>query len=156
MAEEIVLSQGFLKYNSMDDFPEEERNLLTHAIESSKMAYAPYSNFHVGAVVLLDDKTIVAGANQENAAFPSGSCAERVAFGKAATTGKKQKILLAAVVALKNGQIVPASPCGGCRQLMLEAEAIQKDPIQLIMMTEEGEWIKTKNIKSLLPFSFKL
>lgn len=156
MAEEIVLSQGYLQYKGINNFPEEEKLLIENAIEASKMAYAPYSNFHVGAVVLLEDNTIVAGANQENAAFPSGSCAERVAFGKAATTGKKQKILIAAVVALKDGKIVPASPCGGCRQLMLETEAIQGEPIQLIMMTDEGQWIKTKNIKSLLPFSFKL
>lgn len=156
MAEEVELSQKYLSFQAINDFPEDEQMLINAAINASEMSYAPYSNFHVGAAILLADGSIIKGANQENASYPEGSCAERVAFFKAATTGEKQKAVKAAVVALKDGKLVPATPCGGCRQVMLESEAIQNEPIELIMMAEAGKWIKTKNIKSLLPFSFNL
>lgn len=156
MAEELEWNQKYFLFEAIEEFPKDEQNLIQEAINASKMSYAPYSKFHVGAAVLLADGTIIKGANQENASYPEGSCAERVAFFKAATTGKRQTIIKAAVIAMKAGKLVAATPCGGCRQVMLETEEVQKKPVQFIMMAGESRWVKINNIKSLLPFSFNL
>jgi cytidine deaminase len=156
MAEEFVWSQKYLIYKKEEDFPEEDKKLIEAAKEATQMAYAPYSGFRVGAALLLEDGSIITGANQENAAYPECSCAEKVAFFKAATTGTKQKVVKAAVVAEKDGEWVAATPCGGCRQVMLETEAVQGENIVLIMMADADQWVKTQSIKSLLPFSFRL
>ena len=154
---EIEWNHSFYQYKSESDFDSEDQKLIKAAKEATKLSYAPYSNFNVGAAVILEDGNILLGANQENAAYPEGSCAERVVIFKAATIGGVKKIIRKiAVVAIKDGKLMSASPCGGCRQVLLEAEAIQKKPIELIMMAEDQQWIKTKNVKSLLPFSFKL
>lgn len=155
MAEELEWSQKYFLFEAIEDFPEDEQKLIKAAIDASKMSYAPYSKFHVGAAVVLADGTIIKGANQENASYPEGSCAERVAFFKAATTGEKQIIKKAAVIAMKDGKLAAATPCGGCRQVMLETEEVQNEPVEFIMMAGEGRWVKINNIKSLLPFSFK-
>lgn len=155
MAEEYVWSQKFLIYKKEEDFPEEDKKLIEAAKGATQMAYAPYSGFRVGAALLLKDGSIITGANQENAAYPESSCAEKVAFFKAATTGNKQMVVKAAVVAEKDGKWKAVSPCGGCRQVMLETEAVQGENIALIMMADTDQWVKTKSIKSLLPFSFR-
>ena len=156
MAEELVWSRKFIVFPDENAFPEGDQRLIHAAREASMMAYAPYSNFRVGAALLMADGTVVTGANQENAAYPQGSCAEKVAFYKAATSGSRQDIIKVAIVAEKNGVFEPATPCGGCRQVMLETEAVQGRNIELIMWVEPEKWIKTKSIKSLLPFSFRL
>lgn len=156
MPENIELSTQFEVYSSLAEFSSEDQNLIKEAFEATKRSYAPYSNFNVGAALLMEDNSIVHGANQENAAYPECTCAERVAFVKAATQEESQKIKKIAVVAVKNNDHLSATPCGSCRQIMLENEIKQNDDIEIIMLYAPGKWVKAKNIKSLLPFSFKL
>lgn len=156
MADNIELTQEYEVFPTLADLDKADQELVKEAIEATKRSYAPYSEFFVGAALLLEDESIVHGANQENAAYPECSCAERVAFVKAGTMEYDAKIKKIAVVALKNKEQVPATPCGSCRQIMLEFELRQKEDIEIIMLYAPGKWIKAKNMKSLLPFSFKL
>lgn len=155
MSEKQNWKFDFQEFSSEQDFSAEDQNLIKAAKEAALLSYSPYSKFRVGAALLRDDNEIIKGANQENASFPEGSCAERVAFVKAATHETRANILKVAVIAMKNGELHPATPCGGCRQVMLEYEVNQASPIELIMKVSEGRWIKVKRISMLLPFSFE-
>ncbi len=126
------------------------------AAEACSQAYAPYSGFKVGAALLLDDGTILKGSNQENAAYPSGLCAERVAFFNAGANYPDRKIVAVAVTAfLKNHKHPhPVSPCGDCRQVMAEFEHRYGNPIRIIMMTEKNQYVILNSVKELLPFLF--
>lgn len=156
MPEKIELTHEYEIYPSLGDFSAEDQNVIKESLEATKRSYAPYSNFNVGAALLLEDGTIIHGANQENGAYPEGCCAEKVAFFKASTLADRKKIKKLAVTAVHGHEHVAATPCGGCRQVMLEFETLQNEDIELIMLLAPGKWVKTKNIKSLLPFSFKL
>ena len=129
--------------------------LIVEAKEALAKAYAPYSKFHVGASILLDDETIITGNNQENAAYPSGMCAERVALFHVGSNFSGKKILKMAVVArpLGSGDFVEAGPCGSCRQVMLEYQNHQTDPIEVLMLRPNDEVIKV-SVADLLPFAF--
>jgi len=142
-------------YTELTDLSAEDQKLIKNAIEAAKKAYAPYSLFSVGAAVLLENNEIVTGNNQENAAYPSGLCAERVALFYANANYPEQSVKSIAVVAMKNGELVKtmASPCGSCRQVILETETRFKQPIKIIMGSQSGYWI-VKNAKELLPLSF--
>ena len=117
---------------------------------------APYSHFKVGAAILLENGEVVTGNNQENAAYPSGMCAERVAIWSAAS--KYPKIAVKKVaIAVKSGNKKidkPVAPCGACRQSLLEYEIKQKAPIEVFFMGEIGNVIKANSLQDLLPFSF--
>ncbi len=131
------------------------QNLFNRAFEARKVAYAPYSNFKVGSALLLDNGEIVIGNNQENASYPVGICAERVALTSASAQFPKSKILSIAIVAgkdLNNDQAI--APCGICRQSLLEYETKQKDPIEVYFMGTTGIVISFDSIKDLLPFCF--
>jgi cytidine deaminase len=129
--------------------------LVNKAKEALSKAYAPYSQFRVGASILLGDETIVTGNNQENAAYPSGMCAERVALFHVGSNFPDKKILKMVVVAgpLGSADFVEASPCGSCRQVMLEYQNNQTDPIEVLMLRPNDEVLKT-NLPDLLPFAF--
>ncbi|MES2514353.1 MAG: cytidine deaminase [Bacteroidota bacterium] len=143
-------------YNSSKDLDKKDAELLLAAQKMVKTAYAPYSNFHVGAAVLLENGKIVAGNNQENAAYPSGLCAERVAIFYASS--QYPGIAIKAVaVAVKSKNVVvtePLSPCGGCRQVIAEYENKSGNPIRIIMSGEKGQVFIAKSIESLLPLMF--
>ncbi len=141
---------------SADELNEIETELLQKAIESSKNAYAPYSRFKVGAAVLLEDHTIVIGNNQENVAYPSGLCAERVAFFAAGAQYPGKVILAAAIYAYSDAFEVKdaVAPCGACRQAMAEYEIKQGKPISLIISGPDGNIKKIADITSLLPLVF--
>ncbi|MDH5474203.1 MAG: cytidine deaminase [Cyclobacteriaceae bacterium] len=142
-------------YKNNGEIPSDELSLIEHALEATFNAYAPYSNFNVGAAILLDDGSIIKGANQENAAFPSGLCAERVAIFHIMNSFPNQKILKIAITARKEKSTdhFPAAPCGGCRQVMLEQEQKQGKPIEVIFQSNEN-WIKISSTLELLPYSF--
>jgi cytidine deaminase len=142
--------------DSLEDLDAESKYLVHKAREATAHAYAPYSRFLVGAALLLEGDIVVAGSNQENAAYPSGMCAERVALYSAATLHPDVKILKLAVVAKrKTGKdLIPATCCGACRQVMLEFELRQQDPIVVIMQGNHHQWIKSSSAASLLPFAF--
>ncbi len=140
---------------TIDELPVAEKELVKEAIDAAKNAYAPYSSFHVGAAVLLENNEIISGNNQENAAYPSGLCAERVALFYANAKYPEVSVKAIAVVAMKEGKMVPSvvTPCGNCRQAMLETETRFKKPIKIIMGSERGFWL-VNNAKNLLPLSF--
>jgi cytidine deaminase len=143
-------------FDSIEELSEVEKNLMQKAFEAKEMAYAPYSKFKVGAALLLDNGTIVTGNNQENAAYPSGMCAERVAIWKASSDFPLQKIIAIAITASSSSQITkePVAPCGGCRQTLLEYELNQNEKIEVYFMGEVGKVIKTNSILDLLPIAF--
>ena len=126
---------------SYDECTEVEKNLIDAAKEATSNAYAPYSNFHVGAALLLENGKIVTGNNQENAAYPSGLCAERTAVFYANAQYPDQKIEAIAVAAYYNGQFTDdlISPCGSCRQVLLEVESRYNSPVK-ILLYKNGEY----------------
>lgn len=138
-----------------NELSEEYRSLVDSAKQQTQTAYAPYSNFYVGAAVLLDNGEIVTGSNQENAAYPSGICAERTTLFYAGAQYPKQKIKALAIAAFHNGDFlqVPISPCGACRQVILEYEQRSKQPMDILLYGKQGVY-RLKGVKALLPFSF--
>ena len=146
----------FIIVNHLEDLDLESKYLAHKAKDASTHAYAPYSRFQVGAAVLLEDGSIVTGTNQENAAYPSGMCAERVALYAAVAQHPESVITKIAIVARRKGakELMPATSCGPCRQVMVEFEVRQGKPIEVIMQNQEHKWIKASSAESLLPFSF--
>ncbi len=143
-------------YDSSDELSGEDQMLLTEAINATASAYAPYSNFHVGAAVLMDNGVVVRGSNQENAAYPSGLCAERVALFSAGAQYPGMAIKAIAITAQFNDsmKLLSVSPCGDCRQVMAEYEHRFSTNIHLIMTGENGKVVVVPNIKTLLPLMF--
>lgn len=124
------------------------------AIEVAKKAYAPYSNFRVGAVAVLENGELVTGSNQENAAYPSGLCAERVALFAAGAHYPDVPVRAIAVVAIKDGVIQEQiSPCGACRQVLLESEIRNKKAIPILLCGRD-EVVFINSVSGLLPLSF--
>lgn len=143
-------------YNSSKDLDKKDAELLLAAQKMVKTAYAPYSEFHVGAAVLLENGKIITGNNQENAAYPSGLCAERVAIYYAGAQYPNVEIKAIAITVKSKNFIVsePLSPCGGCRQAIAEYENKFEKPIRIIMSGEKGAVYIAKSIESLLPLMF--
>ncbi len=152
----IDVSTKAVQFESVAELSAQEQDLFSKAVEAQQNAYAPYSKFHVGASVLLEDGTIVTGNNQENAAYPSGMCAERVAIWKVGSSYPDKKVLAIAIVAGSELKSVdrPVGPCGACRQTILEYEINQKENIELLFKGDKGPIIKVKSISDLLPFNF--
>ncbi len=146
----------FEVYDSINDLTEEDAWLLSEAREVTQHAYAPYSHFQVGAIARLDNGEIVAGSNQENASFPVGLCAERVLLASAASLFPKVPIKTIAISYHNdNGESNhPISPCGICRQSLLEYESLSKHPIRLILGGMEGKVYIIERAGLLLPLSF--
>jgi cytidine deaminase len=150
------LKISFTEYESADELIIAEQQLLEKAREACDMAYAPYSEFYVGAAILLDNGIIVCGNNQENVAFPSGLCAERVAIF---ATGAQYPGVAVKTIAIfcksKNFKVnEPHAPCGACRQAMSEYEMRFKSNIRVILSGEEGKVRVMNSIADLLPFMF--
>ncbi|WP_396192775.1 cytidine deaminase [Flavobacterium sp.] len=153
---EITINTTISVFNGIPDLPLEIQSLMNQAIETRKNAYAPYSRFRVGAAILLDNGKIVLGSNQENAAYPSGLCAERVAIFQAGAIYPNAKIVKLAITAASdtNPTLSPIPPCGACRQSIAEYEFKQETPIEIYFMGESGEVYKSNSINNLLPLSF--
>jgi len=143
-------------YPSLENLNEEDQVLMNSAIGARRNAYAPYSNFYVGAAVLLENGAIVIGSNQENASYPSGLCAERVAIFQAGALYSGLTIKAVAITATSKNYIVKqaAAPCGNCRQAMIEYEQKQKKPIKILLMGEQGEVIQFNSLLDILPLAF--
>jgi cytidine deaminase len=135
---------------------ESDQTLVNHALDAMEKAYAPYSKFKVGASVLLETGQVICGSNQENLAFPSGLCAERVALNYVGANFPGVTIDTLCVVA--RGELMPdeqlLSPCGGCRQVMLESENRQEPPIRVILVNQDQRTMIVHRVKDLLPFGF--
>ncbi|MEP2773453.1 MAG: cytidine deaminase [Fulvivirga sp.] len=156
MVTKTIQNDSFEEFNSEEELSTDDVELLTEARKACETSYSPYSNFQVGAAVRLSNGTIIRGSNQENAAYPSGLCAERVALFHIGANYKGESIKSIAVAAKRAEQdfFLPVTPCGSCRQVLLEFEQKQENPIEFIMRSGENSWIKTNSCKVLLPFSF--
>ena len=134
----------------------QDQILIDRAFEAMQSAYAPYSNFKVGASVRLDNDAIVTGSNQENSAYPSGLCAERVVLFHIGANYPKQLVQTICIVA--EGDLIPSkkllSPCGACRQVMLETENRQKNKMRIIIVNQDNRTLILKSVIDLLPFGF--
>lgn len=153
---EINTGTSAFIFQDIDELSTVDKNLMEAAIQAAKNAYAPYSGFSVGAALLMDDNSIIIGNNQENAAYPSGMCAERVAIWKAGSSYPNKKVKKIAITAISSNKKLdkPVGPCGACRQTLLEYEVNQKEAMEIFFMGEIGTVVKANSIASLLPFSF--
>lgn len=150
----LTLSWSVFKNNELE---KSDRMLVEAAKKATDGSYSPYSEFRVGAALLLDDGTVVTGSNQENAAYPSGLCAERTALF-AAGHNYPGKVVIAIAIAARNTDgwtEKPISPCGACRQVMAETEALSGRPIRTILYGEEETMIIPDGTAMLLPFCFE-
>ncbi len=147
---------SFEVYDSIDELNEPDGWLLSEAREVTKHAYAPYSHFRVGAIARLDNGEIVAGSNQENASFPIGLCAERVLLASVSSQFPNVPIETIAISYHneKGESKQPISPCGICRQSLLEYESRVKHPIRIILGGLEGKVYIIDKASMLLPLSF--
>ncbi len=147
---------SYKRYATADELSADDRALFNQAIEASKSAYAPYSKFSVGAAVLLENGEVVKGSNQENIAYPSGLCAERVALFAAASAYPNIPVLILAVTAqpISSNKDTEVTPCGSCRQVMLEYERILNHDIRIITGAPNGPISIIENARSLLPMAF--
>ncbi len=139
-----------------EELSESDLRLVEAAREASHRAYAPYSHFHVGAAILLDNGEVVTGSNQENAAFPSGTCAERTAAYYAHARYPEARFVKIAISAIgPDGDEVamPVSPCGACRQALLEYETLAGKGVEVILTGNKSVYI-LPSVRSLLPFAF--
>jgi len=153
---EVKVESTFFVYDNLKDVPSNVQQLMKKASEARDKAYAPYSKFHVGAAIILDNGEIVTGSNQENAVYPSGLCAERTAIYYAGAQYPKSKILTMAIIAgsTKNMTAEPIPPCGACRQAIAEYEVKQESPIEIYFMGETGKVVKSNSLANLLPLLF--
>ena len=153
--EELVL-KSTVKVAQMSELTDAERSLVEQAIEATNRSYAPYSNFHVGAAILLKNGTTIMGCNQENAAFPSGICAERSAIFAAGAQYPDQPVIMLAIAARnEKGELQenPVSPCGPCRQVIIETETRFKQPVRILLYGQKHIYV-VDGIKQLMPLSF--
>ncbi len=143
-------------FDGIDELSEADKMLCEKAKDALVTSYSPYSKFKVGTAILLYDDQIVLGSNQENVAYPSGLCAERVALFTIGANYPNAMIKVMAITAqTDNFKIVnPVTSCGACLQVMIEAEKRQNAPIEVLFYCIDGKILKVKNIKSLLPFGF--
>lgn len=150
------LELAYQEYNDISELESADAALLQKAREITRESYAPYSQFHVGAAALLANGETVLGTNQENASYPVGTCAERVLLGTAATLHSHIPIQTLAI-SYRGAQVKsdhPISPCGMCRQALLEYETRMKHKIRLILGGMEGEIYVIESAGDLLPFAF--
>jgi cytidine deaminase len=147
---------NYLLYESSNLLTDVERDLVERARSASINAYAPYSGFKVGACVLLDDGTFISGNNQENAAYPSGMCAERVALFSASSQNPGTAVRAIAISAFSEKFEVnhPVSPCGACRQVIAEYEFLHRHKIKVLLTSTNGEVLVFEGIETLLPLLF--
>ncbi len=150
---QVIINYLMSQYSELDA---DDRELVDKAMQMTEASYAPYSNFHVGAALRLENGVIVGGCNQENAVYPAGLCAERVAVFSSQAQYPNTKILSLAIAARNTeGEFVsvPVSPCGSCRQVILEQEMRFNQPIRIILVGQNGIFV-FNSIKDLLPFAF--
>ncbi len=140
-----------------NDLSEKQNRLIQAAKQATENAYAPYSNFRVGAAVYLDNDTIVTGSNQENAAYPSGLCAERVALNSAHHQYPGAKVKALAVAAVDNGEVLssPIMPCGACAQVISESVNRSGAPFEVLLVGKQHV-LHIPNALYLMPFRFEM
>lgn len=153
---ELKIESTLYVYDELGELPKDVIDLMNKASGARDNAYAPYSNFYVGAAILLDNGEIITGSNQENASYPSGLCAERTAIYYAGAKFPEAKIVRMAIIAgsKETQTTTPIPPCGACRQSIAEYEVKQEEPIEIYFMGEVGKVVKSKSLANLLPLVF--
>lgn len=153
--ENISVETKIVRYSAGDELPENIQLLVNKAKEQTQKAYAPYSQFYVGVALLLENGEIVLGSNQENAAYPSGICAERTAVFYANSKFPDVPVEAIAIAAYTNGKFLdePITPCGACRQVLLETENRYKKGMLVVLYGEKSIYV-IENATQLLPLSF--
>ena len=146
---------AYTEYASIEELQPQDRLLAEAAVEAVALSYAPYSHFNVGAAVQFEDGEIVKGANQENAAYPSGLCAERTALFYASASRPNKAMTAIAIAAGQNGHICesPATPCGACRQVMAQYQSKGGMPMAVLLVGASKVW-KFEKVDDLLPLIF--
>lgn len=154
--EEIKKISVVRKYNDLSELEESDMALLKQAKEAVHTAYAPYSKFHVGCAVLLENGKIILGSNQENIAYPSGLCAERVAIFHAGVQYPDIAVAAMAITVKAEDYVVkePITSCGACLQSMSEYEMKFNKPMRIILQGEVGDVLVADGIQTFLPFLF--
>ena len=139
-----------------EELSEQDRLLIEAAKSATGHSYAPYSLFQVGAAARLEDGTVITGTNQENAAYPSGLCAERTVLFYAGAAYPDKAVVSLAIAAYTNGDFTqkPVSPCGACRQVMLEMEQRYQQPMRIVLYGTEAVYVIEGGVAELLPLSF--
>jgi len=145
-----------LVFDDVKELSQNDQKLLIEAEKARENAYAPYSRFKVGAAVLLENGEVVIGNNQENASYPSGLCAERVAIFQAGAKfpGVLVKAVAITVKSMEHVVNQPAAPCGNCRQALMEYEHKQQSPIRVLFRGEKGPIYICASIQDILPLAF--
>lgn len=155
MPEQVSITMVCVRHASAVELPTDDRTLLDAALHAAHRAYAPYSRFHVGAALRMRDGRVVAGNNQENASFPAGTCAERTALHAAMAADPQGVVEVMAIVVPSVTGERPVTPCGICRQALLEQEARQQgEPLRLLMAVPDGPVYEVRSASQLLPLSF--
>ena len=154
--DEHTLKIRYNEYESAAELSAADRDLMQAAIAATASAYSPYSHFSVGAALRLADGSVVCGSNQENAAYPSGLCAERTALFAASAQRPDMRDYTALAIVGRNvdGELCEASPCGACRQAMTEYEQLQGHPMRVLCLLAGGRVREVAKVADLLPFSF--
>ena len=149
------LKIAYLEYERLEELAPNDKKVACAAIEAMKGSYAPYSRFNVGAAVMLEDGVIVKGSNQENAAYPSGMCAERTALYYAGASYPDKAAVTLAIAAGQNGKLCtnPATPCGACRQVMAQSQLRGGQAMSVILVGSEKIW-RFDKVDDLLPLIF--
>ena len=153
----VVKQISYIEVADIAELTSEEEAIIKVAKEATKGSYAPYSQFHVGAALVLDGGIIVKGANQENGAYPSGLCAERTALFAAGANCPDKAVKILAIAAETKGEFVdePIVPCGACLQVILETEMRAGAPITILLHGNKRTY-KIEGVSNLLPFAFTL
>ena len=152
---DVYKRQDYTAYDSLAELSAADQELVKAAYDAALRAYAPYSKFHVGAALSTSEGVIITGNNQENASFPAGTCAERTALHAAMSLDPKTVITTMAVIVPQVKGQRPVSPCGICRQALLEQEARQdRKPLRLLMAVHNGPVFELRSAGALLPLSF--
>ena len=146
---------AYQEFDSLNELNQEDLLLAKAAIDATSRSYAPYSNFNVGAALMYADGEIIQGSNQENAAYPSGLCAERTALFYASSRRPDLPIISLAIAAAQNGKLcdTPATPCGACRQVMAQYQTKGGRPMSVLLVGGEKIW-KFSSVDDLLPLTF--
>lgn len=153
--EEYKFETRYTRFENIDELNEADKELVLSAFNALQKSYSPYSTFKVGAAVRLDNNKIIMGTNQENAAYPSGLCAERTALFSAGMQDGTPKTI--AIIAQNSKQkTASAYPCGACRQVMMETEKRYNGKLEIIVGLKDGSFVKFENTSSLLPFEFEI
>ena len=146
---------GYKYFEDLKELENSDQILIQKALDACKTAYAPYSNFPVGAAVLLDSGEIFIGNNQENISFPAGTCAERTVLNFIHANFPDKNIVTMAITATNSHSVGPVTPCGVCRQVMVEMEREQQSDYRVLLHKPGGSTIEFSAASQLLPLAFE-